>query len=500
MLFEPWGTTVGLFDADLRALMDAIDRSRARVEFAPDGTILAANPLFLDLFGYTLAELKGHSCAILVPAAERDVPSYRAFWDALRRGEPQTRELKRIAKGGRMLWVQATYNPVLDRAGRVTRIVEFASDVTTRVQSTIDHNGQLEALHRSQAVIEFALDGTVLTANANFLAAMGYRHEEIQGRHHSLFVDAAEQMGAAYRGFWEQLRRGEFAAGEFRRIGRGGRELWIQATYNPIRDRDGTPFKVVKFATDITAHVRERQRRTEAQQVIGSDLDAIGAAVEAVTRQAAEAAGTVGQVSNDIQCVASGAEELSASVGEISQQVSHAARMAGEAVEQARHTGGIVEGLSGQAAQIGAVVTMIQGIASQTNLLALNATIEAARAGAAGKGFAVVASEVKALAEQTAKATDQIRGQITATQAATREAVGAIGSIQGTIRALDEVSAAIAAAVEEQSAVTREMSGSMHTAAHGVTTIAGGMEAIARASEQVDAATQQVRAAARLVG
>lgn len=489
-----------LFDADLRALMDAIDRSRARIEFAPDGTILTANPLFLDLSGYTLAELKGRSHSMLMSATDRDASAYKEFWDALRRGEGQTREFKRVAKDGRVIWIQATYNPVLDRAGRVTRVVKFASDVTAQVQRSIDHDGQLDALHRSQAVIEFALDGTILTANANFLDAMGYRLEEIRGRHHRLFVDVAEQQEASYQGFWDQLGRGEFAAGEFRRIARGGREVWIQASYNPIRDRDGVPVKVVKFAADITAQVHERQRRAEAQQAIGTDLDAIGDAVEHVTRQTADAVGTVGQVSNDIQAVASGAEELSASVGEISQQVSNAARMAGEAVEQARHTGGIVAGLSDQAAHIGEVVTMIQGIASQTNLLALNATIEAARAGAAGKGFAVVASEVKALAEQTAKATDQIRVQITATQAATREAVGAIGSIQGTIGKLDEVSAAIAAAVEEQSAVTREMSSSMHTAAHGVATIAGGMEAIARASEQVDAATQQVRAAARAVG
>ncbi|TXN39960.1 PAS domain S-box protein [Methylobacterium sp. WL93] len=476
-----------------------MDRSRARIAFAPDGTILDANANFLGLVGYTLAELKGQNHRNLVTSSERDAPAYHAFWDALRRGEPQTREFKRVAKNGHEVWIQATYSPVLDRAGRVSKIVKFASDITAQVQRAIDQEGQLAALNRSQAVIEFTLDGTILTANANFLDAVGYRLDEIRGQHHSLFVDANERTGEAYRSFWGQLGRGEFAAGEFRRIAKGGREVWIQATYNPIRDRDGVPIKVVKFATDITAQVHERQRRIEAQHAIGTDLDAIGQAVENVTRQTVEAAGTVGQVSNDIQSVASGAEELSASVGEISQQVSHAARMAGQAVEQAQRTGSIVAGLSTQAAQIGEVVTMIQGIASQTNLLALNATIEAARAGAAGKGFAVVASEVKALAEQTAKATDQIRGQIQATQTATREAVDAIGSIQATIRSLDEVSGAIAAAVEEQSAVTREMSGSMQTAAHGVTTIAGSMEDIARASEQVDVATRQVRQASQVV-
>ncbi|MCJ2085342.1 PAS domain-containing protein [Methylobacterium sp. E-005] len=232
--------------------MAAIDKSRARIEFTPDGTVLAANDLFLGLMGYSFTEVKGQHHTLFVPVAERDGEEYRTFWDALRRGEAQTREFKRIAKDGRAVWIQATYNPVLDRGGRVTRIVKFATDITAQVQRNIDHDGQLDALHRSQAVIEFALDGTILTANQNFLDAVGYRLDEIQGRHHSLFVDAAERADAAYRAFWDRLGRGEFAAGEFRRIAKGGREVWIQATYNPIRDRVGTPVKVVKFATDVT--------------------------------------------------------------------------------------------------------------------------------------------------------------------------------------------------------------------------------------------------------
>ncbi|RZL83905.1 MAG: PAS domain S-box protein [Sphingomonas sp.] len=233
--------------------MAAIDRSRARIEFAPDGTVLAANVLFLDLMGYALAEVKGQHHTLFVSTGESDGDAYRVFWEGLRRGEAQTCEFKRIAKGGRQVWIQATYNPVLDRAGRVTRIVKFATDITAQVLRNIDHDGQLDALHRSQAVIEFALDGTILTANQNFLDAVGYSLDEIQGRHHGLFVDPSEREGGAYREFWAKLARGEFAAGEFRRIAKGGREIWIQATYNPICDRDGKPIKVVKFATDITA-------------------------------------------------------------------------------------------------------------------------------------------------------------------------------------------------------------------------------------------------------
>jgi methyl-accepting chemotaxis protein len=483
-----------------RAKWAAMDRSLARIEFALDGTILDANANFLAVMGYTLGEIRGRPHSLFVDPVERESEPYRRFWDKLRAGTFQTAEYKRIRKDGREVWIQAIYIPVLDRAGKPTTIVKFATDITAQKLRALDLDGQIAALHRSQAVIAFALDGTILSANQNFLDAVGYCLDEIVGRHHSLFVTDAERSSEAYRAFWAALARGEFQSAEYRRIGKGGQEIWIQATYNPINDDSGRPIKVVKFATDITAQVRERQRRAEARQAIDADLDAIGQAVADVTRQTGTAADTVGRVSDDIQAVASGAEQLSISVNEISRQVSHAASIAGQAVTQAQHTGSIVAGLSDQATQIGDVVGLIAGIAAQTNLLALNATIEAARAGEAGRGFAVVASEVKALAEQTGRATDQIRGQIAATQSATREAVGAIDTIQGTIRTLNEVSSTIAAAVEEQSAVTREMSGSMQTASHGVSTIASGMDTIAHATDQVDRATRQVREASRAVG
>ena len=487
---------LSLRDDIASAQLAALSRSQSIIEFTPDGTILTANSNFLEATGYTLDEVKGKKHAMFVEPAERESAAYRAFWEDLRRGTFQMRAFKRFAKGGREIWIQASYNPVLDKRGRVIRIVKFATDITLQQQRSMEAAAQIAAIDRSQAIIRFTLDGTITAANPNFLATMGYALDEIEGRHHSLFVSPEERESEAYRSFWKALGRGEFRTGEFRRIGKAGREVWIYGSYNPVLDGDGRPCAVVKFASDITAHVRERMQRMSSLRGIESDLGTITQAMSAVSRQVATTAEAAVQTSGDVQAVAAGAEEFSASIEELNRHASEAYRASGEAVRRAEEASVIIGSLTAAAERIGTVVTAIRTLADQTNLLALNATIEAARAGEAGRGFAVVASEVKALATQSSKATEEIGAQIAGVQHSTGQAVQAIDAVAGTIRQLSEISLSVSTAVTQQAAATRDMSANMQAAARSVAVVHRTMDEIAQATQEVDQSVQKVSSAA----
>jgi len=238
---------------DAQSRLDAIGRSQAMIEFNLDGTIITANKNFLDALGYRLEEIQGKHHSMFVPADQRDSAEYKAFWAALNRGEYQAREFKRIAKDGREIWIEASYNPVLDGNGKTVMVAKIATDITEKKIRSMTDASKIAAISRAQAVIEFKLDGTILSANENFCKALGYSLDEIKGKHHSLFVAEADRNSPAYREFWAALNRGEYQAGEFKRIGKGGREVWILASYNPLLDENGKPYGVVKFATDVTA-------------------------------------------------------------------------------------------------------------------------------------------------------------------------------------------------------------------------------------------------------
>ncbi|MDZ5648718.1 PAS domain-containing methyl-accepting chemotaxis protein [Nitrospirillum sp. BR 11828] len=472
-----------------------MNRSQAIIEFAMDGTILTANQNFLDAMGYTLGEIRGRHHSLFVEDGVKASEEYKRFWAALNRGEFQAAEYKRLAKGGREIWLQATYNPIMGAGGRPVKVIKLATDISEAKRRSLDVMGQLEAIHRSQAVIEFAMDGTILTANANFLNAMGYTLAEIQGRSHSLFVDDAFKTSEAYRRFWAALGRGEFQTAEYKRLGKGGRPVWIQATYTPIFDINGKPYKVVKFATDITAQVESREQRVATQKGIAQDLKGLAGAMSVANDQVGHASNAAMIASGNVQAIAGGATELVASIEEISRQMAEASKISEDAVRQTDLTNTSVTGLLNAAQRIGEVVKLISDIASQTNLLALNATIEAARAGEAGKGFAVVAHEVKQLATQTAKATGEIAEQIGTVQLATTDSARAIQGIGGIINRINTISSAMAAAVEEQNAVTRDISRNMQTAADGVSSISESLTKIADATEGANALTRRINEA-----
>ncbi|MBC9980208.1 methyl-accepting chemotaxis protein [Bradyrhizobium campsiandrae] len=430
----------------LRSMADAskiaaISRAQAVVEFKLDGTIVTANENFCKALGYSLAEIQGKHHSLFMPAADRESTAYREFWAALNRGEYQAGEFKRIGKGGREVWILASYNPVMDDTGKPFGVVKFATDVTAEKLKTADLAGQIAAIDKAQAVIEFNMDGTIITANANFLATLGYSLDEIKGRHHSMFVEPSERDSGSYREFWAALNRGEYQAAEYKRIGKGGKEVYIQASYNPILDLNGKPFKVVKYATDTTRQVLVR---------MGNE-----------------------RVRGMMESVAAGSEELNASVREIAEAMTKSRETAIGAVEQVASADAQAQRLTDAAQAMSGIVEMINNITGQINLLALNATIESARAGEAGRGFAVVASEVKGLANQAKQATDKIAQEIGSLNQISGDVVGALNAIKQAINNVSEYVTSTAAAIEEQSTVTSEMSTSMQRAATEAAAIAG---------------------------
>lgn len=451
-------------EADSAGQIAAIHKAQAVIEFAMDGTVVTANENFLNVMGYQLSDIVGKHHRIFVDPGYARSADYVRFWERLGQGVYDAGEYKRFGKDGKEIWIQASYNPILDHNKRPFKVVKYATDITEQKLRSADVAGQLDAINKSQAVIEFTLEGSVIQANENFLNTLGYRLEDIKGKHHSLFVDPSFVKTDDYRDFWARLREGRYESGEYKRIAKGGREIWIQASYNPILNVDGKPFKVVKYATDITAQkvaqreterlVEETQRVVEAlakgdltQPMAGEFEGAFGILQERMNKTVETLRDTVTRMDEASRAIATAAsdisegnanlnkrtqeqssaleetsaslEEMTATVKQNAANATQANQLAASARDSAEKGGQVVgsavaamSAITESSKKVADIIGVIEQIAFQTNMLALNAAVEAARAGDQGRGFAVVAAEVRNLAQRSAAAAKEIKGLI----------------------------------------------------------------------------------------
>jgi methyl-accepting chemotaxis protein len=517
-------------DADFRGQIAAINRAQAVIEFSMDGTVREVNENFAKVTGYSREEVVGKHHSAFCEAAYANSAEYRTFWAKLNRGEYDVGVYKRVGKGGREIWIQSSYNPIADTNGKFVKVVKYATDVTEQMARNADYAGQLAAIHRAQAVIEFDMDGSVRKINDNFARFTGYTEQELVGRHHRMFLEPSATGTAEYREFWAKLNRGEADIGYYKRVVKGGREVWIQASYNPIPDANGKPFKVVKYASDVTAQMQAQQMLQAAVAQTQSavkfaadgdlthripmdgktgDLEALCRGVNALLDSTTELVKQVKTATGEVQAgaqeiskgntnlsqrteeqassleeTASSMEEMTSTVKQTADNAGQANQLAMAARQQAEKGGSVVSsavqamsGINEASKKIADIIGVIDEIAFQTNLLALNAAVEAARAGEQGRGFAVVATEVRNLAGRSATAAKEIKALIVDSVARVEqgsklvdESGKSLEEIVGAVKKVTDIVAEIAAASREQSS---------------------GIEQVNKAVMQMDTTTQQ---------
>ncbi|MGH8150478.1 MAG: methyl-accepting chemotaxis protein, partial [Steroidobacteraceae bacterium] len=531
--------------ADMRRQVAAFGRMLPVIEFDLRGNVLRANRNFLNASGYTRAELRRAHHRMFVDPDYAGSAQYQDFWARLRRGEAQSAQYKRMQKSGRVVWVQATYYPILGLSGRPYKVVKHTVDVTEQMLKLSDGLGQLAAISKTQAVLELDLSGSILSANAKFLAMMGYGLDELRGRHHGMLFEPGSSESEEERALWVRLARGEHDAGRYKCMAKGGRIVWIQGSYNPILDAEGKPFKIVQYATDVTEQVqfagelRRAVQETHAVVAAAAEGDlthrlsvegktgelatlsqGVNALIDCVAALVGRIKDVAGEVQSGAEQIGSGntdlaqhadeqatnlkksaalMEQMAGSVKQTAQNVARANELVTAASDRAERGGSVVGaavaamgGINAAARKIADIIGVIDAIAFQTNLLALNAAVEAARAGEQGRGFAVVASEVRNLAGRSATAAKEIKALI-------QDSVARVGEgsrlVEESGRSLAEIVEAVRKAtdlVAQIATASRDQSSGIEHASRTVMQMEAMTQQIAALVEQAAAASESI--------